>query len=85
MSTTRVILDSAFAVATRLWLGVCSTLLPTSKTGATPILPADVDPGLRDCLQAGKHCNGYGIMLAVQRNRLGHLQGWGDHSLLLNR
>lgn len=39
---------------------------------ATLIKPEDVDRGIRDCLQAGKHCNGYAIAVEkLHRQRVG--------------
>lgn len=39
---------------------------------ATLIKPDDVDRGIRDCLQAGKHCNGYAIVVEkLHRQRVG--------------
>jgi hypothetical protein len=39
---------------------------------AALIKPDDVDRGIRDCLQAGKKCNGYAISVKkIDRNRVG--------------
>lgn len=39
---------------------------------ATLIKPEDVDRGIRDCLQAGRHCNGYAIAVEkLHRQRIG--------------
>lgn len=44
---------------------------------ATLIRPEDVDRGIRDCLQAGKQCNGYAITVEKrQRQRVGSF--WAD-------
>ncbi len=44
---------------------------------ATLIKPEDVDRGIRDCLQAGKHCNGYAIAVEKRhRQRIGNF--WLD-------
>jgi hypothetical protein len=44
---------------------------------ATLIKPEDVDRGIRDCLQAGKHCNGYAIAVEkLHRQRVGNF--WLD-------
>jgi len=44
---------------------------------ATLIKPDDVDPGIRDCLRAGKHCNGYAIAVKkTDRQRTGGF--WRD-------
>lgn len=44
---------------------------------ATLIKPEDVDRGIRDCLQAGKHCNGYAIAVEkLHRQRVGNF--WID-------
>lgn len=39
---------------------------------ATLVKPADVDPGIRDCLQAGQRCSGYAIAVEkLHRHRVG--------------
>lgn len=64
---------------------------------AALIKPDDVDRGIRDCLQAGKRCNGYAISVKkVDRNRVGSFwldafnfrretitTGWGIDALLV--
>jgi hypothetical protein len=44
---------------------------------ATLIKPEEVDRGIRDCLQAGKRCNGYAIIVEkLHRQRVGNF--WWD-------
>jgi hypothetical protein len=44
---------------------------------ATLIKPEDVDRGVRDCLQAGRHCSGYAIAVEkLHRQRVGNF--WLD-------
>ncbi len=44
---------------------------------ATLIKPEDVDPGIRDCLRAGKRCSGYAIAVEkLHRRRIGNF--WLD-------
>jgi hypothetical protein len=44
---------------------------------ATLIRPEDVDPGIRDCLQAGKRCSGYAVKVEkLRRERVGNF--WLD-------
>lgn len=38
-------------------------------TAAAMIRTGDVDRGIRDCLQAGKHCSGYAISVKKRSNR----------------
>lgn len=46
-------------------------------SAAALMKPDDLDPGLRDCLRAGKHCTGYAISVKkVDRDRVGNF--WLD-------
>ncbi len=46
-------------------------------TAAALLRPEDLDPGLRDCLRAGKRCTGYALSISkVDRNRVGNF--WAD-------
>lgn len=64
---------------------------------AALIKPDDVDPGIRDCLNAGKLCNGYAVVVKkLAQRRVGNFwldafnfkretvtKGWGVEALLI--